>query len=169
MQLWAGKVRMDINEVKDLIQEILQSDICEFELEHMDTRIRLKRGFSQNNAGAPQIHVRPVSSASSKPIGAETLAPTPVGPSDSEDPSLHIIASPIVGTAFRAPNPEAEPYVKLGDKINEGSILCLVEAMKLMNEIPSDIAGEVVRIYFENAHPVEFGQKLFGIRPNKQG
>jgi acetyl-CoA carboxylase biotin carboxyl carrier protein len=160
---------MDIKEVKDLIQEILQSDISEFELEHTDTKIRLKRGFSPNTPGAPQIHVRPISSASSRPISAAAVAPAPVDTSDSEDQSLHIITSPIVGTVFRAPNPEAEPYVKPGDKINEGSILCLVEAMKLMNEIPSDIDGEIVRIYFENARPVEFGQKLFGIRPNKQG
>jgi acetyl-CoA carboxylase biotin carboxyl carrier protein len=162
---------MDINEVKDLIQEILQSDISEFELEHTDTKIRLKRGFSQSATGAPQIHVRPaaVSPTSSKPVAAEVPAPKPNSALDAEDQSLHIITSPIVGTVYRTPNPDAEPYVKLGDKVREGSILCMVEAMKLMNEIPSDISGEIARIYIEDAHPVEFGQKLFGIRPEKQG
>jgi acetyl-CoA carboxylase biotin carboxyl carrier protein len=167
----AGKTRMDINEVKDLIQEILQSDISEFELEHTDTKIRLKRGFAQNAGSAPQIHAHPatVSPASSKPIAAEAIAPKTNKALDADDQSLHIVTSPIVGTVYRAPNPNAESYVKLGDKIHEGSILCLVEAMKLMNEIPSDISGEIARIYIEDAHPVEFGQKLFGIRPEKQG
>jgi acetyl-CoA carboxylase biotin carboxyl carrier protein len=162
---------MDIKEVKDLIQEILQSDISEFELEHADTKIRLKRGFVPNAGGTPQIHVRPatVSPASSTPIASEAIAPKTTSALDAEDQSLHIVTSPIVGTVYRAPNPNAEPYVKLGDKIHEGSILCLVEAMKLMNEIPSDTEGEIARIYIEDAHPVEFGQKLFGIRPEKQG
>jgi acetyl-CoA carboxylase biotin carboxyl carrier protein len=88
---------------------------------------------------------------------------------ETEENDLHIITSPIVGTVYRSPSPGAEPYVKLGDQVEEGSILCLVEAMKLMNEIPADIQGEVARIYIENGHPVEFGQKLFGLRPRKQG
>jgi acetyl-CoA carboxylase biotin carboxyl carrier protein len=98
------------------------------------------------------------------------MAVSPAQDADvSEDNALHIISSPIVGTAYNAPSPGDEPYVKLGDQVEEGRILCLVEAMKLMNEIPSDAAGEIVRIYFENGRPVEFGQKLFGIRPRKQG
>jgi acetyl-CoA carboxylase biotin carboxyl carrier protein len=72
-----------------------------------------------------------------------------------------------VGTFFRAPSPGAEPYVKVGDMVEEGSILCVVEAMKLMNEIPADIPGEVVQIYVENSQPVEFGQRLFGLRPRR--
>jgi len=162
---------MDIKEVKDLIQEILQSDISEFELEHSDTRIRLKRAISRNPVIEPIPRPRSttVCPAPSKPAAPASVSSNSDNAADSEDPSLHFITSPIVGTAYRAPNPDAEPYVKLGDKIHEGSILCVVEAMKLMNEIPSDVDGEIVRIYFENAHPVEFGQKLFAIRPEKQG
>jgi acetyl-CoA carboxylase biotin carboxyl carrier protein len=173
---------MNIKEVKDLIQEVLQSDISEFELEQTGTRIRLKRGFS-NEAGAAASAPAPaavVSFAPPEPIAAETAAPPDdsaasaaadaAGDSaDDEDSGLHIIASPIVGTFYRAPSPGADSFVKIGDHVEEGTILCIVEAMKLMNEIPSDIEGEVARVYVENGHPVEFGQKLFGIRPQNQG
>jgi len=170
---------MNIKEVKDLIQEVLQSDISEFELEQTGTRIRLKRGFSNEAvavASAPSPSAM-VSFAPPQPIAAETAAsPDNSAASaaadaagDDEDSSLHIIASPIVGTFYRAASPGADPFVKLGDHVEEGTILCIVEAMKLMNEIPSDIEGEVARVYVENGHPVEFGQKLFGIRPRNQG
>jgi acetyl-CoA carboxylase biotin carboxyl carrier protein len=162
---------MNIKEVKDLIHEVLQSDISEFELEHTGTRVRLKRGPSGHDAmivSPPPSQPATVSFAPSPSKAAEAMPPI-----ESEnapgDTALHIVTSPIVGTVYRAPSPGAEPYVKLGDQVSEGTILCLVEAMKLMNEIPSDIEGEVVRIYIENAHPVEFGQKLFGIRPRGQG
>jgi acetyl-CoA carboxylase biotin carboxyl carrier protein len=162
---------MTIEEVKSLLRDVLKSDISEFELEHSGTRVKLKRGFGRD--------IAMVSSASSQPTpaGSATVQPHISEMADSpaesadilEDSGLHIIASPIVGTVYNAPSPGAEPYVKLGDQVEEGTIICLVEAMKLMNEIPSDTAGEIVRIYFENSRPVEFGQKLFGIRPRKQG
>ncbi|NLT66368.1 MAG: acetyl-CoA carboxylase biotin carboxyl carrier protein [Acidobacteria bacterium] len=158
---------MDINEVKDLIHEVLQSDIVEFELEHSDTKIRLKRELTRESVPAPIPSPKARTSfTTSSPAAAETAVRAAVS-SEDEESGLHIITSPIVGTAYRAPSPEAEPYVKTGDHVSEGTILCLVEAMKLMNEIPSDIAGEVVRIYFENGSPVEFGQKLFAIRPQQ--
>ena len=159
---------MDVKEIKDLIREVLQSDICEFELEHTDTRVRLKREFGRD-ATIPETspqQLLTVHSLSSKPTSATS---EPASPEASEDATLHIITSPIVGTAYRASSPEKDPYVKLGDRVEVGSILCLVEAMKLMNEIPSDMAGEIVHIYIENGRPVEFGQKLFAIRPRKQG
>ena len=162
---------MNIKEVKDLINEVLRSDISEFELEHTGTRLRLKRGLSSNSTAISHAALKPASDVefSAKPAIEEAVSPALNSTEDSEDRTLHIITSPIVGTVYRAPSPGAEPYVKLGDQIEEGAILCLVEAMKLMNEIPSDIDGEVARIYIENGHPVEFGQKLFGIRPRKQG
>lgn len=162
---------MNIKEVKDLIHEVLQSDISEFELEHTGTRVRLKRGFGRDSAIAPPAPSQPitVSFTPSQPVVAEAVAPSLESANTSEDATLHIVTSPIVGTFYRAPSPGAEPYVKLGDRVSEGAILCLVEAMKLMNEIPSDMEGEIVHIYVENAHPVEFGQKLFGIRPRGQG
>jgi acetyl-CoA carboxylase biotin carboxyl carrier protein len=97
--------------------------------------------------------------------GAATAALAGQPAADSDD-GLHFVTSPIVGTFYRAPNPEAEPYVKVGDLIHKGQVLCIVEAMKLMNEIEADTSGTVVRIYPENAQPVEFGERLFAIRPS---
>src|SRR5262245_24204494 len=161
---------MNLKEVKDLVAEILRSDISEFELEHTGTRIKLRRGMAAVNgvvevaptavAGEP---VAIPAAAAPAPAKAPAAEPTP----ESSDEGIHFITSPIVGTFYRAPSPGAEPYVKIGDTVEEGTILCVVEAMKLMNEIPSDQAGEIVRIFAENSYPVEFGQKLFGIRARK--
>ncbi len=163
---------MNIKEVKDLIHDILQSDINEFELEHTGTRIRLRRGVPPG-----EIEVRPAATAGSRssPTSRESsvpptgifLSPAVLKEEATQEDGLHIVTSPIVGTFYRTPAPTAEPYVRIGSKIEVGTILCIVEAMKLMNEIPSDAAGEVVEIYVENGHPVEFGQKLFGIRTHK--
>jgi acetyl-CoA carboxylase biotin carboxyl carrier protein len=161
---------MNIKEVKDLIHEVLQSDISEFELEHTGTKIRLRRGYSHDSNPAAAAPAQSISMTTKAPQPTVAERELPFEPAEeTADSDLHIITSPIVGTVYCSPSPGAEPYVKLGDQVEEGSILCLVEAMKLMNEIPSDIQGEVARIYIENGHPVEFGQKLFGIRPRKQG
>jgi acetyl-CoA carboxylase biotin carboxyl carrier protein len=160
---------MIIKEVKDLIHEILASDISEFELEHTGTKLRLRRGF--HSEPVHQV-VGPVVMHAGSPaaIAAARTEPPPqvASPAEAdEENGLHIITSPIVGTFYRAASPSAEPYVKIGDVVEEGKTLCIVEAMKLMNEIPSDLAGEIVKVYVENGHPVEFGLKLFGIRPRK--
>jgi acetyl-CoA carboxylase biotin carboxyl carrier protein len=155
---------MNMKEVKDLIQEILQSDITEFELEHTGTKVKLKRGRK-----GPEVTHLPLTPPSVTPSHPSLSAPPEPSPPAIEqenlsDNGLHLITSPIVGTFFRAPSPGAAPYVEIGDVVEEGSILCVVEAMKLMNEIPADVTGEVVHIYVENSQPVEFGQKLFGLR-----
>jgi acetyl-CoA carboxylase biotin carboxyl carrier protein len=159
---------MNIKEVKDLIQEILASDICEFELEHTGTKVKLRRGTQSeatHQGAAPVVF----HSSHSAPPAARVEPPPTIAPATEvpEESDLHFITSPIVGTFYRSPSPGAEPYVKIGDAVEEGKTLCIVEAMKLMNEIPSDISGELVRVYAENSHPVEFGQRLFGIRPRK--
>jgi acetyl-CoA carboxylase biotin carboxyl carrier protein len=158
---------MNMKEVKDLIQEILQSDITEFELEHTGTRVKLKRGMKSPEV--TQLSLTPPPAAPSHPSLSAPPEPSPPAIKHEElsDNGLHLITSPIVGTFFRAPSPGAEPYVKVGDIVEEGSILCVVEAMKLMNEIPADVPGEVVQIYVENSQPVEFGQRLFGLRPRR--
>jgi len=158
---------MNIKEVKDLIHEVLQSDISEFELEHTGTKVRLKRGSTAGGSSQspPNAHHSSLSSAQLSQI--EVTSATGPRIEGERDEDLHLITSPIVGTFYCSPSPGNEPYVKIGDLIEEGTILCIVEAMKLMNEIPSDTAGEVVRIFVENGQPVEFGQKLFGIRLRK--
>jgi len=158
---------MNMKEVKDLIQEILQSDITEFELEHTGTRVKLKRGMK--GPEVTQLSLTRPSVAPSHPSSSAPPEPSPpaIKQEDLSDNGLHLITSPIVGTFFRAPSPGAAPYIEVGDVVEEGSILCVVEAMKLMNEIPADTTGEVVHIYVENSQPVEFGQKLFGLRPRR--
>jgi acetyl-CoA carboxylase biotin carboxyl carrier protein len=162
---------MNMKEVKDLIHEVLQSDINEFELEHTGTRIRLKRGFGGDSILTMPPSSHPIAASFSTPPAAtsEPLTPPAESAGNAEESNFHIITSPIVGTVYRAPSPGSDPYVQTGDHIKEGSVLCIVEAMKLMNEILSDVEGEVVRVYCENATPVEFGQKLFAIRPSSQG
>jgi oxaloacetate decarboxylase (Na+ extruding) subunit alpha len=160
---------MNIKEVKDLIHEILQSDISEFELEHTGTKVRLRRGCAAESVPPPSVAAvsNPrLSVAPTPPAIAEAPQPPPTA-EESAETGLHLITSPIVGTFYRSPSPGAEPFVRVGQMVEEGTTLCIIEAMKLMNEIPSDAAGEVVRIFMENGQPVEYGQKLFGIRPRK--
>jgi len=161
---------MNIKEVKDLIHDVLQSDISEFELEHTGTRLRLRRGYYTE---APTAYAPPppaLTVTPSVPPRIHEPPPAPESPGaagDETEQGLHYITSPIVGTFYRASKPDAEPFVRQGQTVEEGSVLCIVEAMKLMNEIPSDMAGEVVQILVENGRPVEFGQRLFAVRPRR--
>ena len=162
---------MNIKEVKDLIHEILRSDIREFELEHTGTKLKFRRGSSPQEES---LSIQPAPPSPAHPSAASNISVTSVSalePDTETEPlqesGLHFITSPIVGTFYRAPAPGSDPFVKIGTSVEEGTILCVVEAMKLMNEIPSDLAGEVVQIYVENNRPVEFGQKLLAIRPRK--
>ena len=161
---------MDMKEVNDLIREVLRSDISEFELEHTGTRIKLKRGAGGDSATISQVPAPPGAPIFTAAPSALVQAPKPAGKTDDvEENAFHVITSPIVGTVYLSASPGVESFVKLGDHVTEGAILCIIEAMKLMNEIPSDVEGEIVHIYTENATPVEFGQELFAIRPTKQG
>jgi len=156
---------MNIKEVKDIISDILQSDISEFELEHTGTKVRLRRGVQQQEPIQPQPPTQTTIPASAPPLAIHEESA--ISAEEAGEENLHYITSPIVGTFCRASSPGAEPYVNIGDGVEEGTILCIVEAMKLLNEIPSDIAGEIVHILAENGQPVEFGQKLFAVRPRK--
>ncbi len=157
---------MDMKEVKDLLQEILRSDISEFELEHTGTRIRLRRSMQAAEVSLPSAGLA-VNDLPAVPPAAPTVIDSRIATQVArkpEDDGLHIVTSPIVGTFYRASSPGSDPFVKVGSMVEEGSTLCIVEAMKLMNEIPSDVSGEIVTIYADNSQPVEYGQKLFGIR-----
>lgn len=170
----------DMNELKELIEFLKENKIGEFDLERGDLKVRIK--FAQEGsvdvAGlarllasqtaaapvAPAVHL-PAPTASVIP-SAQAAAPATAPPAEgeSEDTSLHIVKSPIVGTFYESPSPGSPAFVKIGDQVEAGQVLCIVEAMKLMNEIESDAAGEVAEIYVENSTPVEYGQPLFGIR-----
>ena len=149
-------------EICELIQLVGSSGVANVEVEHAGSRVRIE-GRTQVVAApaAPPVAAAPpgpqlVSEVSNAP---ETGAAIP------EDDDLHPVSSPIVGTFYRAPNPDADPYVKVGDFVEQGQTLCIVEAMKLMNEIEADISGTVVKVLPENAQPVEYGESLFMVRP----
>lgn len=161
---------MNQKELKELIDFLVERDIAEFELERGDVKVRVKRGA--------QIHVAHVEAAAASvpaPLAAATplMVTAPGSPPPAASPptstpaeeELHTVKSPIVGTFYEAPAPGAPPFVKSGDVVEAGQVLCIIEAMKLMNEIESDMAGEVVKRLVANNQPVEYGQPLFAIRP----
>ena len=143
----------NLKELRELVDFLKASGIAEFEMEKPDLKVGLK--FA-GMAAAP---------APSAPIAAAG-APAPVTLAAAADPyaGMNLVKSPIVGTFYAAPAPEAEPFVKVGDQVSVGTVLCIVEAMKLMNEIESDAAGEIVKVFVEPGHPVEFGQPLFAVK-----
>lgn len=167
---------MDLKEIKLLIRLVDQKKFAEFELEKGDFKLRIKRSETPviQYASAPPEAAPDPTLAAAPPIlsigpPAVVTAPSAMTPPEARmeainNADLHVITSPIVGTFYRAPSPTAEPFVRVGDHVEPGTILCIVEAMKLMNEIPSDVAGEVVKVFIENAQPVEYGQPLFGIK-----
>ena len=160
------------DEICELIRLVGSSQVASFELEHGGSRLRIE-GVTPV-APAPAAGAPLAASASTVPVAAlvET-APQPAlaGPqaeaagAGGEEVDAHQVVSPIVGTFYRAPNPDADPYVTVGDLVKDGQTLCIVEAMKLMNEIESEVAGTIVKVFPENAQPVEYGERLFAVRP----
>ena len=174
---------MNQREIRELIELLVEKDIADFELERGDMKLHIKRG------GAPQpppvVHVAPtvasipvpsLSAAASSPVaaaphggtnnsaGAATPAPSAPAVEAVAEAGLFIVKSPIVGTFYDAPSPGAPPFVKIGDSVQEGQALCIIEAMKLMNEIEAEVAGVLAKAFVSNGNPVEYGMPLFGIR-----
>ncbi len=159
---------MNQKELKELIEFLIEKDIAEFELERGDVKVKIKRAaepaplpdsryMAVHPIGAPLAAPSP---GAHPPVPAEPAAPAP-------EENLHGVRSPIVGTFYEAPSPGAPPFVKVGDRVEVGQVLCIVEAMKLMNEIECDVAGELVKKLVANGQPIEYGQELFAIRPGK--
>ncbi|MFZ0735554.1 MAG: acetyl-CoA carboxylase biotin carboxyl carrier protein [Candidatus Acidiferrales bacterium] len=161
--------RVDLREVERLLEFMGQHGLEEFEYERENFRVRLKKAShgtiaSPRSALAPEIVVAGASQASAAHVSASREVTGDAG--RTED--LHVIKSPIVGTYYQSANPGSEPFVRPGDHVKSGQVLCIIEAMKLMNEIESDIDGEVMRIFVENGQPVEYGELLFGIHPHRK-
>jgi len=154
---------MEIKDLKLLVKTIIETDITEFEMETEGEKIKIKRGCL---APAVQFQAPPVYAvqASAPAAPAPAVAAVAAAPA-AEEPAGKAITSPIVGTFYRAPAPDAAPYVEVGQVVEKGQVLCIVEAMKLMNEIESEFRGKVVKIIKENAQPVEYGDPLFIIEP----
>jgi len=162
---------MNQKELKELIEFLIEKDIAEFELERGDVKVRVKRAGEHAVVAQPPhmafVHHAPAPPLAAEPAGATAAPPaaTPAAKSPAAaDEGLHVVKSPIVGTYYESPSPGAPPFVKVGDTVEAGQILCIIEAMKLMNEIESDVAGEIVKKLATNGQPVEYGQPLFAIR-----
>jgi acetyl-CoA carboxylase biotin carboxyl carrier protein len=161
---------MNHKELKELIEFLVEKDIAEFELERGDVKVRVKRG-SETVMVSPEVRTNPAPLATapavtvSAGIAAVPAVPIQVPKEKGEETGLHIVKSPIVGTFYESPSPGSPPFVRPGDAVEAGGVLCIVEAMKLMNEIESDVAGELVKQLVSNGQPVEYGQPLFAIRP----
>jgi acetyl-CoA carboxylase biotin carboxyl carrier protein len=146
---------MDVNLLKRLIKMVENSDITEFSVQEGDLKVKISKNSKQDNAhilASPQIVAQPAAAAPAAEVKEEAA---------ESKSHLHEVKSPIVGTFYRAPAPDADPYVQAGDSVSEGNVLCIVEAMKLMNEIESDAGGKIVKILVENGTPVEYNQPLF--------
>jgi len=170
----------DMNELKELIEFLKDNKIGEFDLERGDLKVRIKfaqegsadlsglaRLVASQAAAAPAAAAVPAAVPAAAPAAAmhaaaETAAETAAAEAEA---ALHIVKSPIVGTFYESPSPGSAAFVKIGDQVEMGQVLCIVEAMKLMNEIESDAAGEIVKRFVQNGQPVEYGQSLFAVRP----
>jgi acetyl-CoA carboxylase biotin carboxyl carrier protein len=162
-----------MDELGELVALMRENGLAELELEREGFRVRLRREgatvtstpLAESLAPANPTPVsRPGPQASSSSVASPSHPGAQAETAASEDQDLHIIPSPIVGTFYRSPSPTAEVFVKIGSRVDSETVVCIIEAMKLMNEIQAETTGEVVKIYVENGQPVEYGQPLFGIK-----
>lgn len=154
---------MDLEDIKQILALVREHDLAEFELERDGLKVRVRKAgpavsFAPPVASVP-APVIPAATAQSGPAAAAAGAPDLSEPMD-----LGVIKSPIVGTFYRSAEPGAPPFVEVGSIVRKGQVLCIIEAMKLMNEIESDCDGEIVKVYVENGKPVQFGERLFAVK-----
>ena len=171
---------MDLKELKEILQILEEKEITDFELEEEGMKLRIRKGRapSANHASAPvgaplvatvvpSLGAPVTAPAPAPPVPVSAApAPTPAAAAEAEA-GVTIVKSPIVGTFYRTPDPSAPPFVDVGDRIRVGQVLCIIEAMKLMNEIEAEVAGEVVKVHRESGQPVQYGEPLFSIRPDR--
>jgi acetyl-CoA carboxylase biotin carboxyl carrier protein len=172
----ATDASVNMDELREIIELIRENDFTEFELEREGFRVRFRRGaegdVSETGPGGTGQAITGTSGATNS-VSGESSNTTPAAPihpgakaetAASEDQDLYIVPSPIVGTFYRAASPNADSFVKIGSQVDSDTVVCIIEAMKLMNEITAETSGEVAKIYVENGQPVEYGQPLFGIK-----
>jgi acetyl-CoA carboxylase biotin carboxyl carrier protein len=166
---------LDLKELKEILQILEEKEIAEFELEEEGMKLRIRKAAppSANHASAPAGLVPLVPTVFPVATGAPAAAVPPPAPAasgpvavEAADSGLTIVKSPIVGTFYRTPDPNAPPFVDVGDRVRVGQVLCIIEAMKLMNEIEAEVAGEVVKVHRESGQPVQYGDPLFTVRPD---
>jgi acetyl-CoA carboxylase biotin carboxyl carrier protein len=159
---------MDLDQLKQILDLVREHDLSELEVEHEGLKIRIRTNATGTivpstvtppsaSAGSPRTATAPGDPALSGPTASDT-------DSTAEEVELAVVRSPIVGTFYRSPEPEAAPFVDIGSAVKKGQVLCIIEAMKLMNEIDSEYDGEIVNVYVETGQPVQYGERLFAIR-----
>jgi acetyl-CoA carboxylase biotin carboxyl carrier protein len=160
---------VNLKELKEILQLLDEKEIAEFELEEEGMKLRIRKASPSGATAAPALvpAAQPVvvtAAAAPAPVAPLAAAPAPPAPAPEPDPGLVVVKSPIVGTFYRTPDPNSPPFVSVGDKVRPGQVMCIIEAMKLMNEIEAELAGEIVTIHHESGQPVQFGDPLFSIR-----
>jgi len=160
--------KMNPKEIKELVAFLVEKDIAEFELDRDNIKLRVKRPQPVVAASVATFHAAPYAAppapAPAAPLPTPAAAPAAAAPAPASDEGIEIIKSPIVGTFYEAASPGAPAFIKRGDTVTVGQVLCIVEAMKLMNEIEAEKGGEIVEVLVSNGQPVEYGQPLFKIR-----
>jgi acetyl-CoA carboxylase biotin carboxyl carrier protein len=159
---------MDLDEIKLVLEMMREHDLAEFELERDGVKLRLRKNTGQQwNGSGPLPQVTFVPPMAAVPVANDAGAPSPpvLAPAN-EDIDLAIVKSPIVGTFYRQSEPGAKPFADVGQAVKKGQVLCIIEAMKLMNEINAECDGEIVKVYVENGQAVHYGERLFAIKPN---
>jgi acetyl-CoA carboxylase biotin carboxyl carrier protein len=158
----------DMKDLQELIEFLKQNQVAEFDLDRGDLKIRLKFAQQASQAGLADLARlaagAPAAATSASSPSTPAAVPAPVAPAEDPDAGLHIVKSPIVGTFYGSPSPGAASFVSPGEHVEKGQVICIVEAMKLMNEIESDASGEIVKCLVTNGQAIEFGQPLFSIR-----
>ena len=163
---------MDPKELKQILAILEENGITEFEIEEDGRKLRIRKGSSARAEAAPAVAFAPAPPATA-PAAPSPAAAAPTAPAPAPAPAaaaaepgegLTLVKSPIVGTFYRSPDPNSPPFVNAGDRVRVGQVLCIIEAMKLMNEIEAEVAGEIVKIHHESGQPVQYGEPLFSIR-----
>ena len=161
---------MDFSDIERILALVRDNDLAEFELERDGLKVRVRK------SGAPTFHATPIQVAAA-PVVAQALPPAPLAAAPSpaaaaaaeiESMELAVVKSPIVGTFYRSPEPGAPSFVEVGQRVKKDQVLCIIEAMKLMNEITSEYDGEISSVYVENGKPVQYGERLFAIKTTDQ-
>ena len=163
---------MDFDEINRILDMVREHELSEFELEREGFKIRIKKGTLVNAPTSFAVPMAQPPAPATAPPAAGIPPPPPleavpdIPPPSSDDVDFAIVKSPIVGTFFRSAEPGAAPFVDVGTTVKKGEVLCIIEAMKLMNEIDSEYDGEIVKVYVDNGQPVQYGERLFAIKPN---
>jgi acetyl-CoA carboxylase biotin carboxyl carrier protein len=159
---------LDLKELKEILQILAERDVAEFELEEQGIKLRIRKGASREALTPIVAPMMPAALPGMSAVASAASEPRPVAAASAAvgnaDEGLHVVKSPIVGTFYRARDPQAPPFVEVGDRVKAGQVICIIEAMKMMNEIECEVAGEVVRVHRENGQPVQYGEPLFAIR-----